>query len=115
MTTFTAEQLLTDVIALARFALNLADSLEPFAADVDRRFNLWLGREKKAGREYTDEQMRWLTLVKEHVAANAEITPGDLQDAPAFAALGGRIAANRTFGRESLPKLLDDISDALVA
>jgi type I restriction enzyme R subunit len=109
------ERLLTDVVSLARYALGLNAELEPFAVDVERRFNLWLGREKKAGRHYTEEQMRWLRLIKDHVAANAEITAEDLQEAPALSALGGRIAAARTFGRERLPSLLNEISESLVA
>lgn len=109
------EQLLTDVVALVRFALGQNETLEPFSVDVERRFNLWLGREKNAGREYTDEQMRWLKLIKEHVAANAEINADDLQDAPVFTDQGGRIAAVRTFGAQRIAALLDDLSHALVA
>lgn len=109
------DRLLTDVVALVRYALGQAETLEPFSVDVERRFNLWLGREKKAGREYTDEQMRWLRLIKEHVAANAEITVEDLQDAPAFTDLGGRIAAARAFGPQRIGVLLDELSEALVA
>ena len=109
------ERLLTDVVALIRFALGRTETLEPFSVDVERRFNLWLGREKNAGRDYTDEQMRWLKLIKDHVAANAEITLDDLQDSPSFTDQGGRIAAARTFGAQRIAALLDELSDALVA
>jgi type I restriction enzyme R subunit len=109
------ERLLTDVVALVRLALGQSEVLEPFSVDVERRFNLWLGREKNAGREYTDEQMRWLKLIKEHVAAHAEVTTYDLQDAPAFTDQGGRIAAARAFGAQRIAVLLDELSDALVA
>ena len=109
------ERLLTDVVALIRFALGRTETLEPFSVDVERRFNLWLGREKNAGRDYTDEQMRWLRLIKDHVAANAEITLDDLQDAPSFTDQGGRIAAARAFGAQRIAALLDELSDVLVA
>jgi type I restriction enzyme R subunit len=109
------ERLLTDVVALVRFAIGRTGTLEPFGVDVERRFNLWLGREKNAGREYTDEQMAWLRSIKEHVAANAEITLDDLQETPAFADRGGRIAAARVFGNKRLGEVLDDLADALVA
>lgn len=38
---------LTEVVSLVRFALGQANELEPFGAVVERRFNLWLGREKR--------------------------------------------------------------------
>ncbi len=110
-----SDRLLTDVVALVRYAIGQSDSLEPFALQVEQRFNLWLGREKRAGRDYSDEQMAWLRLIKEHVAANAEATLEDLQEVPSFAGRGGRIAANRVFGRERLARLLDELSEALVA
>jgi type I restriction enzyme, R subunit len=110
-----AERLLTDLVMLVRYALGLAETLEPFATRVEQRFNLWLGREKKAGREYTDAQMAWLKLLKEHIAANVEVMVDDLQEAPSLADRGGRIAAMRAFGRERLPSLLDELSEALVA
>ncbi|HYM30818.1 MAG TPA: type I restriction-modification enzyme R subunit C-terminal domain-containing protein, partial [Candidatus Cybelea sp.] len=109
------ERLLTDLVALVRFALGQSDVLEPFGHGVEQRFNLWLGREKKAGRDYSDAQMDWLRLIKEHVAANVEITADDLQQTPAFTDRGGRIAAARAFGKERLGELLDDLSSALVA
>jgi type I restriction enzyme, R subunit len=59
--------------------------------------------------------MIWLKLIKGYVAANAEITLDDLQDAPSLADRGGRIAAARAFGAHRLGELLDELSDALVA
>jgi len=38
---------LTEVVSLVRYALGQSEALEPFGAVVERRFNLWLGREKK--------------------------------------------------------------------
>lgn len=46
-------RLLSDIVALVRFALDPETRmLEPFSASVEQRFNLWLGREKNAGRDY---------------------------------------------------------------
>jgi len=110
------ERLLTDVVALVRFALAETDILEPFAVDVERRFNLWLGREQKAGRVYGDGQKVWLDLIKAHVAANAEITRDDLQDAPAMSDKGGRLAAAKAFGGpDALDRMIENMNEALVA
>ena len=109
-----ADRLLTEIIMLVRFALGQIDTLTPIAAIVEQRFNLWIGREKQQGREYTEDQMAWLTLIRDYIAANAEIARGDLQEAPGFFERGGVAKAHALFG-ERLTGLLDDLVTALVA
>ena len=109
-----ADRVLTEVVALVRFALKQADALEPTSVQAERRFNLWLGREKKAGRTYTDAQLAWLTAIRDHVAANAEVTRRDLMEAPGFTDRGGLIAARNLFG-ERLDALLTELRDAVAA
>jgi type I restriction enzyme R subunit len=105
---------LADIVMLVRYALGEIEALEPLSSVVAGRFNLWLGREEKAGRTYTDEQRAWLLAIRDHLAVNVEVTTADLSDAPEFAAKGGAFQARRLFGSE-LPRLLDDLTDALVA
>jgi type I restriction enzyme R subunit len=106
---------LTDLVALVRFAAAGADELlEPFSTRVEQRFNLWVGRQLNAGRSCTAEQMEWLKLIKGHIPANAEVTPNDLKELPSFTARGGLLKARRAFG-EQLQPTLDDLSEALVA
>jgi len=108
------QRLLTDIIALVRFATGQAEILEPFSAQVEQRFNLWVGRQIRAGREFTDEQMNWLHLVKAHIAANAEVAPRDLMEIPTFTDKGGLVRARVLFG-EQLNPILDGLNEALVA
>jgi type I restriction enzyme R subunit len=105
---------LADIVMLVRYAIGEAEALEPLPALVAGRFNLWLGREEKAGRSYTDEQRAWLMAIRDHLAVNIEIRPEDLMEAPEFAARGGIVRARGLFGTR-LPALLDDLSDVLVA
>lgn len=105
---------LTEVVSLVRFALGYDDVLEPFATKVEQRFNLWIGREKKAGREYTSEQMKWLRIIAAFVAANAEITPRDFMEVPSLSDEGGILRARELFGSD-LNDMLDDLQEALVA
>ena len=78
------------------------------------RFNLWLGREKQAGRAYSQEQLGWLEAIRDHLAANIELPLRDLQEQPAFVRRGGVIAARQAFpGR--LQAVMDDLTTALVA
>ncbi len=103
---------LTDIVALVRFALGEAETLAPLSSDMAGRFNLWLGREVRAGRSYSQEQLGWLEAIRDYLAANIEVTRADLQEN--FAAKGGVLGARRAFG-PGLDALLEDLQDALVA
>jgi len=103
---------LTDIVALVRFAMGASETLAPLSSDMAGRFNLWLGREQRAGRGYTQEQLGWLEAVRDYLAANIELTAADIQDQ--FGARGGILGARRAFGPR-LDALLDDLQDALVA
>lgn len=108
------EKMLTEVISLVRFATGQEDTLEPYSARVEQRFNLWIGRQIKAGRSFTEEQMNWLRAIKDYLAANVEIAPADLMRDQPFSEWGGVIAARRLFGAE-LNGMLDELCEALAA
>lgn len=109
-----SDKVLTDIISLVRFATGQTDLLEPYAARVEQRFNLWIGRQIKAGRTFTEEQMNWLKAIKDYLAANVEIAPGDLMRDQPFSAWGGVVAARKLFGAE-LNGILGELSEALLA
>ena len=77
------------------------------------RFNLWLGREEKAGRSYTDEQRNWLMAIRDHLSVNIEIRPEDLMDAREFSGRGVVVRARALFGAR-LPALLGALTATLV-
>ena len=108
------DQQLTEVVSLVRFALGQDAVLEPFGTKVERRFNLWLGRQKNAGREYTQEQMGWLRTIAGFIAANAEIGQRDFMEVPGLTDRGGILKAREVFGA-GLNDMLDDLQGALVA
>ena len=103
-----------DIVMLVRYAIGEAEALEPLPSFIAGRFNLWLGREEKAGRSYTEEQRQWLMAIRDHLAVNIEIRPEDMMDAPEFSARGGIVRARALFGTR-LSDLLDELSDVLVA
>ncbi len=107
-------RVLTDMVSLVRYALNQRDTLAPLSSEVAGRFNLWLGREERAGRTYDDEQRGWLEAIRDHLSANIDLSPRDLQELPRFSERGGVLAASAAFGAR-LPELIEDLSDALVA
>lgn len=105
---------LADIVMLVRYAIGETESLEPLPSVIAGRFNLWLGREEKAGRTYSDEQRNWLMAIRDHLGVNIEIRPEDMMDAPEFSARGGIVRARALFGAK-LPALLEELSDVLVA
>ncbi len=107
--------LLTDLIGLVRYAVGARAELESLAPDVNRRFELWLGREKRAGRDYAEDQLAWLRLMRDFVANNVEVTVQDLREASDFTARGGAARARQLFGAERLPALVDELTETLVA
>lgn len=107
-------KVLTDIVALVRFAIGSVETLAPLSMDMAGRFNLWLGREKRAGRDYSQEQLAWLEAIRDHLAANVELDLRDLQDLPQFSQRGGIIAARGAFGQR-LEAVIEDVTQALVA
>jgi type I restriction enzyme, R subunit len=105
---------LADIVMLVRYAVGQSETLEPLPSIVAGRFNLWLGREEKAGRAYSDEQRAWLIAIRDHLAVNIEIRPEDMMDAPEFSGRGGIVRARALFGAR-LPALLDELNEVLVA
>ncbi len=107
-------RVLTDIVALVRYALGKTEALAPLSIEVAQRFNLWLGREERAGRTYTAEQRAWLEAIRDHLAANIDLHTRDLQELPQFTERGGVVAARAAFGAR-LPDLIEELTDALVA
>ena len=107
-------RVLTDIVALVRYALGQRESLQPISADMAGRFNLWLGREKTAGRDYGLEQLGWLEAIRDHLAANIDLSLRDLQEQPGFVGRGGVVAARRAFG-DRLDNIINELPVALVA
>jgi type I restriction enzyme, R subunit len=109
-----ATRILTDIVMLVRFALDKDEVLESLPAKISGKFNLWLGREKNAGREYSTDQLSWLTAIRDHLAVNGDVTRQDLQEMAAFSGKGGLVKAQALFGLR-LDAVLGDLSDTLVA
>lgn len=109
-----SDKVLTDIISLVQFATGQTDTLEPYAARVEQKFNLWVGRQIKAGRDFNEEQMNWLRAIKDYLAANVEIAPADLMQDQPFSAWGGVVAARKIFGNE-LNGVLDELTEVLAA
>ena len=107
------QRLLTDIVSLVRFAVGQQVVLEPFADLVDERFQRWLESKTKTGKKFSDEQVRWLTEIKDHVASSLNIEMEDFDEVP-FSQHGGRLKVFQLFG-ENLSSVLTELNEVLVA
>jgi type I restriction enzyme R subunit len=107
------ERLLTDVVSLVRFALHRDEELKPFAEQVRERFETWMAEQASRGRRFTDQQRRWLEMMRDHIATSLEIGLDDLDYTP-FSGEGGLGKAQQVFGTD-LGKVLRELSEALAA
>ena len=106
------QRTLADIVSVVRFAIGGADELEPFVDGVRERFHGWLAMQETAGRAFTEEQVRWLEAIRNHIAGSVSMELGDFQYAP-FNQQGGLSKAYELFGDE-LAGLLENLNGVLV-
>ena len=104
---------LTDLISIIRFEMGYADNLSPFADRVNYNFMQWTLRRNAGNVHFTDEQMEWLRLIKDHIAVSLSIEPGDLDLNP-FDRKGGLGRFYDVFG-EQYQEILQEMNMELVA
>lgn len=107
------KRLLTDIVSLVRFALHQDDQLLPYPQRVRERFDNWLAQQANKGRKFTEQQVRWLEMMRDHVATSVEIEVEDFDSAP-FVQEGGLGRASALFGKE-LPKVIKELNEVLAA
>ena len=106
-------RILTDLVSLVRFAMHQDNELVPYPERVNANFKAWLAQQDASGKRFTEEQRRWLVMIRDHIAANLGIEPDDFELAP-FAKEGGLGKVHQLFGAE-LPKVLEALNKELAA
>ena len=104
---------LTDLISIIRFEMGYADNLAPFADKVNYNFMQWTLRRNAGAVHFTDEQMEWLRLIKDHIAISLSIEPEDLDLSP-FDRKGGLGRFYDVFG-DQYEAILQEMNIELVA
>jgi len=107
------QKLLTNIVSLVRYAMGETNVLEPFPTTVEARFQRWLAHQQQSGRAFTSEQLEWLRMIRDHVAASLAITMEDFEDTP-FYQKGGPVRVTELFGA-GLQVLLEELNEVLVA
>lgn len=108
-----AQKLLTNIISLIRFAIGEAHVLEPYTETVNERFDRWISKQKEQGRAFTNEQIEWLVMIRDHMAASLSIEVDDFEYKP-FSDRGGVHRLVQLFGQD-LETVLNELNEALAA
>jgi type I restriction enzyme R subunit len=103
----------TNLISLVRKALDPDDELVAYPLTVEERFQNWLAQQQQAGTDFTDDQLAWLTRIKDHLATSLSIAPDDFELEP-FVGHGGFGRANKDFDGQLAP-ILVELTEELVA
>lgn len=107
---------LADIIQIIKYEWKYIEELTPFADEVRSRFKKWVfekNQKSNSNNPFTEEQMQWLRLIRDHIAANASVSTGSLKMGQ-FAQMGGTMKFFRLFGN-NCTELLNELNIALVA
>ena len=107
------QRVVTDLVSIVRYALNLTPELVAYPELVNARFEGWLAQQKQAGRAFNDEQLRWVEMIRDHIATALAMSEDDFDFAP-FTRHGGLGRAVQLFG-DQLDPLLGELNRELVA
>jgi type I restriction enzyme R subunit len=105
---------LTALVSLIRKACGVDSELKAYDSTIEANFNKWIFKQHTGQHNrFTQEQLDWLRLIKEHVVSSYHIEIDDLDYTP-FDAKGGKGKMHQLFGTE-MGTVIDELNEALVA
>jgi type I restriction enzyme R subunit len=117
------KRILTDLVSLVRFAMHQENELVPFPEHVNANFKAWLASQvavrpepvkgSQTAAAFTSDQLHWLEMIRDHIAANLGIEPDDFNYAP-FVQEGGLGKVHQLFGGK-LNTIIEELNETLAA
>lgn len=105
---------LTALVALIRRVTGLDEILTPYDKIIDRNFQDWIFKKHAgAGEKFTEEQMAWLRMMKDHISLSFHLDREDFDYDP-FNAQGGLGKAWQLFG-DKTESIIRELNEVLVA
>ena len=100
---------LVDIISMIKHAAREQEPLYTAEERVDRAL-----ANVTAGKQFNDEQNKWLQRIREHMIANLSIDQEDFEVVPIFSHYGGWGRANQIFNHQ-LNEILKNLNEAIAA
>ena len=105
---------LTALVALIRRVCGLDETLIRHSDRVRRNFQTWiLKRHAGAGEKFSEEQMDWLRMIRDHLATSITVERDDLELAP-FDTHGGLGRMYSLFGNR-MDDIMSEMNEVLAA
>ena len=101
------------LVSILRKAIGLDEWLNAYDKTVDRNFQEWVFKKQAGNLKFTEEQMQWLRMMKDYVAASFHIEKEDFDLNP-FNAQGGLGKMWKLFG-EKTDEIINELNDVLAA
>jgi len=101
------------LVSLLRRVTGLDELLTPYDKTVDRNFQKWVFKKQEGVVKFTEEQMSWLRMIKDHIAASIHLDMEDLDAAP-FDGNGGIGRMYQLFG-DRMSGVVEEMNEVLVA
>ena len=100
---------LADIISMVKHAARQEEPILTAAERVERAM-----AKVTASKTFSEEQQKWLGLIREHMVQNLTIELSDFEDAPIFATKGGLGRARKVFTADLEP-LIEEFNYAMAA
>ena len=108
------EYQLMDIISIIKYELGQINTLTPFSTSVKLKFKEWMfKRNSTQGYIFTNEQVSWLQMIRDHICMSLSIEDDDLELAP-FDNKGGLGKYYELFGAQYL-NIMNELNVALIA
>jgi len=104
---------LVALVSLIRKVAGLDATLTSYDKTVDKNFQNWVFKKQAGTLKFNEEQMLWLRMIKDHIAASVSFSVDDLDYTP-FDAQGGKGKMWQLFGNET-EKIINELNEALAA
>jgi type I restriction enzyme R subunit len=101
------------LVALVRKVSGMDTKLTAFDKTVDRNFQDWIFKKQAGTLKYTEEQVQWLRMIRDYIAASFHLDREDFELDP-FNKQGGLGKMWQLFGEET-DNLINELNESLVA
>ncbi|MBN2396420.1 MAG: DEAD/DEAH box helicase family protein [Candidatus Atribacteria bacterium] len=104
---------LVALVSLIRRVTGIDRQLTPYNKTVDKNFQDWVFGKQAGTLKFTEEQMQWLRMLKDHIASSFHVEVDDLDYTP-FDAKGGRGKMFQLFG-DKMNTIINELNEVLAA